>query len=68
MCLHNYSSASWLKARNCENTSCIEITSLHGIVALRNSKNPDGPILQYTADEWIAFLKGAKNGDFDDLV
>jgi hypothetical protein len=34
-------------------------------VALRDSKDPDGPILTFTPDEWDAFLRGAKAGRFD---
>jgi hypothetical protein len=36
-----------------------------GSVALRHSKDPDGSILIYTPREWDAFLKGAKDGEFD---
>jgi len=38
------------------------------MVFFRNSNDPNGPLLQYTPDEWGAFLNGAKNGDFDGLV
>jgi hypothetical protein len=33
-----------------------------------DSKHPDGPVLSYTLQEWDAFLDGAKNGEFDDLL
>jgi hypothetical protein len=36
-----------------------------GSVALRHSKDPDGSVLIYTPREWDAFLKGAKDGEFD---
>ncbi len=32
---------------------------------IRDSKNPDSPVLRFTRDEWSAFIKGAKNGEFD---
>jgi hypothetical protein len=36
-------------------------------VLIGDSKNADGPVLSYTRAEWVAFLEGAKNGDFDHL-
>jgi hypothetical protein len=38
-----------------------------GMVVLRHSKSPDGPVIAYTAEEFYAFLDGAKKGEFDDL-
>lgn len=38
------------------------------MVAVRDSKDPNGPVLMYTAAEWRAFLDGAKKGEFDNLV
>jgi hypothetical protein len=45
---------------------CVETTVLSDRrVAVRHSKQPGGAILLYTAVEWNAFLKGAKDGEFD---
>lgn len=33
-----------------------------GLVALRDSKNPAGPALIFTADEWRAFTLGVRDG------
>jgi hypothetical protein len=32
---------------------------------VRDSKNPHGPMLQFTPAEWRAFLAGARCGEFD---
>ncbi len=32
--------------------------------ALRDSKNPDGPVLLFTAFEWECFLDGVDKGEF----
>jgi uncharacterized protein DUF397 len=46
--------------------NCVEVTSLaDGSVAVRDSKNPDGPTLTFTAAEWEAFTSGVQNGEFD---
>jgi len=34
---------------------------------MRDSKDPDGPILLYSRAEFQAFLDGALKGDFDDI-
>ena len=34
-------------------------------VPLRNSRDPDGPVLVFTAPEWDAFVEGVKRGEFD---
>jgi hypothetical protein len=49
--------------------NCVEFASLSsGEVALRNSRDPNGPALIYTRAEVAAFLAGAKNGEFDNIV
>jgi hypothetical protein len=35
-------------------------------VAMRNSAQPDGPVLVFTPGEWDAFVKGAADGEFDE--
>jgi hypothetical protein len=39
--------------------------NLPGIVAIRDSKNPAGPALLITPEEWTAFIDGTKAGEFD---
>jgi hypothetical protein len=59
----------WRKSqRSTNNGDCVEVASVVGKVALRDSKDPTGPMLVYTPDEWSAFLDGAKRGEFDDLA
>jgi hypothetical protein len=42
----------------------VEAALIGGDVAVRDSKNPDGPVLRFTASEWSAFLAGVRDGDF----
>lgn len=45
--------------------NCVEVAFLtDGGVAMRNSRDPDGPALIFTRAEWNAFLGGARNGEF----
>jgi len=62
-------SLTWRKAkRSTTNGACIEIASVPGKIAVRDSKDPSGPVLVYTPAEFGAFLDGAKKGEFDDLT
>lgn len=59
----------WLKAQySGHNGQCVEIASAADKIAVRDSKDPNGPILVYTVAEFKAFLHGARNGEFDRLV
>lgn len=61
-------SMDWRKAqRSVNNGECVELARTGGMIAIRDSKNPAGPVLMYTHAEWHAFLDGAKKGEFDDL-
>lgn len=51
--------------RGCDTNACVEVMLVASGVKVRNSKDPDGPWLNFTADEWTAFLGGAKSGKFD---
>ncbi|WP_328557399.1 MULTISPECIES: DUF397 domain-containing protein [unclassified Streptomyces] len=49
--------------------SCVEAKRLpDGSVALRQSRDPEGPALICSRDEMLAFIEGAKSGQADFLV
>jgi hypothetical protein len=60
----------WIKSRHSNPSgNCVELASLgNGAIAIRNSRHVDGPALVYTVAEVAAFVAGAKDGEFDDLV
>jgi hypothetical protein len=52
--------------------TCVEIAFVPGskegsdhVVAMRDSKYPDGPVLIFTPAEWEAFTLGVQDGEFD---
>lgn len=59
-----YHGVTWRKAsRSVGNGECVEISSHLGRVSIRDSKNPEGPVLSYSAKTFQAFLDTAKRGD-----
>ena len=60
----------WRKsARSNPTGNCVEMAPLpDGAIAVRNSRHREGPVLVYTRAEIAAFVLGAKDGDFDDLL
>ena len=60
--------AAWVKSSHSGPTggNCVEFAHLPGgRVAVRHSREPDGPALVFSPAEWDAFLAGAKDGEFD---
>ena len=50
----------------CGTSTCVEVAGAEGGgVLVRDSKDTDGPVLQFTPAEWDAFLSGARDGEFD---
>lgn len=42
--------------------NCVEVAAPLGVVAVRDSKNPDGPALTFAPTAWRAFIAGIKQG------
>ena len=42
----------------------VEIADMGDHVAMRDSANPEGPVLIFTAFEWACFLDGVAKGEF----
>jgi hypothetical protein len=55
---HDGATTPWRKS-SYSNTgaNCVEVARTRsGKVAVRDSKNPDGPVLSFSLDEWKAFV------------
>ncbi|WP_190814702.1 DUF397 domain-containing protein [Saccharopolyspora pogona] len=64
-----FDNARWQKASASEpQHSCVEFAKVDNVIAVRDSKAPDGPILQFNEHEIAAMLAGAKGGEFDHLI
>lgn len=46
-------------------SNCVQGRYVDGHVEVRDSKDPDGPMLRFTRPEWSAFLRGSEAGEFN---
>lgn len=58
---------SWHRSSSPNGDNCVEVGALRGGtgVAVRNSREPDGPSLTFTWAEWQSFLAGVKQERFE---
>ncbi len=68
MAIQSVTELAWRKAqRSVGNGACVEVAPIGTGCAVRDSKDPDGPILTWTAQAWQEFVGRAKSGWFDTL-
>lgn len=58
----------WRTAVKSGSDNCVQVARQGAVVMIADSKNPGGPVLSYTLQEFDAFLDGAKKGEFDDFL
>lgn len=61
-------SAKWRKSSrsNANGGACVQVArNLPDAVAVRDSKDPDGPTLAFAREQWQAFTAQVKVGRFD---
>jgi Domain of unknown function (DUF397) len=59
------SRAEWRKSTHSSANGCVEVAFVQDEVAVRDSKDSASPVLVFTANEWDAFIGGARNGEFE---
>jgi hypothetical protein len=60
--------ASWRKSSWSGNNggNCVEVAAnLPGAVAVRDSKDPEGPVLAFAPAQWRAFAAAVRDGQFN---
>jgi hypothetical protein len=57
---------SWFKStRSAGNGACVEVAFADTTVGVRDSKDPQGPVLEFEAEAWSAFVRLVGSGQFD---
>lgn len=56
------------KSSYSDNGDCVELAPAGDAVLLRDSKDPDGPVLAFTRAEMAGWIAGCKAGEFDSLA
>ncbi|HEY3261084.1 MAG TPA: DUF397 domain-containing protein [Pseudonocardiaceae bacterium] len=57
----------WYRSSYCTGAAatCVEVAMDEMNVLVRDSKNPNGPVLRFSHEEWQAFLHGVLDGEFN---
>jgi hypothetical protein len=56
----------WRKSSySSDDGNCVEVADHGAHRAVRDSKDPTGPVLIFTATEWSSFTAGVQAGEFD---
>ncbi|WP_431043678.1 DUF397 domain-containing protein [Streptomyces sp. P1-3] len=61
------STASWRKSSYSDGgaDNCVEVADgFPGVTPIRDSKDPHGPALLFSADGWSSFVSAVKRGEF----
>ena len=53
------------RSSKCDSGACVEVSMPGDMVLVRDGKNPGGPVLSFTKDEWAAFVAGVKSNEFN---
>ena len=60
------SETTWSKSTFCSSADCVEVGRSGDTVVVRNSRGADlGAVLEFSRDEWRAFIAGVKEAEFD---
>ncbi len=55
---------AWRKASFCASGECVEVAQRDREIILRDSTQPSGRMLHWGAEEWRAFVRIVKTGEF----
>ncbi|MGY1900516.1 DUF397 domain-containing protein [Nocardia gipuzkoensis] len=58
----------WRVSSFTDNETCVEVAGTPDTIYVRNSNAREAGTVAFTRDEFSAWLKGCKAGEFDDLA
>ena len=48
-----------------DNWGCVAVAIRPDVVGVRHTRDQSKTTIEYTREEWVAFIKGVKDGQFD---
>jgi Domain of unknown function (DUF397) len=57
-------SPEWRRSPHCASSACVEVAKVADRFLIRDSKNPDAGTLEFTTEEWKAFIEAVKRDEF----
>jgi len=60
----NTESLNWRISSRCSAGGCVEVANGERFVHVRDSKNPNSPVLDFSVGSWLSFIAGIRAGDF----
>lgn len=66
-CVEVAQAVPWRKSSHSsgQGGDCVEVAGLAPVIAVRDSKDPDGPKLTFAAADWRSFTRRVKGGAHD---
>ncbi len=55
----------WRKSTRCGSGACVEVALVGTFSLVRDSKDPEGPVLTFSLPVWRGFIADLQAGDFD---
>lgn len=64
-----FAGARWRKSsRSDPQPNCVELAQVNNVIGMRDSKDPNRAMLQFTKHRFTAFLAAAKSGEANQLL
>jgi hypothetical protein len=54
----------WRRAKGCSGGNCVEVAKDGDVYLIRDTRHGDAVPLRFTSEEWEAFARGVREGDF----
>lgn len=58
----------WTRSTTCSSGTCLEAREWEGYIQIRNSRNPDRPLITVPVEQWRNFTTAIKEGTYDHLT
>ena len=61
---HGFSTrtSTWTKSTYCDSAACVEVRVTESASAIRDSKDPASPVIEFSRPQWQRFLADVKTG------